>query len=225
MIEKIVIPAGRWGRMAKINSVDRAVEQSNRNPKPVSVRTEAFNGFLYTAFGVFYGPWGKGTYPTVYAYRLLPPAAFSGETTIVYHDEVAIEAGLRERGDHRGLIVHVSGKPMVCAEPVHFLCGLPEPEARVSLDAAVKHEQEWGQWGWRAMSFPNQEPEWFSLEGHLVVRYEGPQTHVQVLLWQQEGRVRDFWLSRDVELSPLEELQPVVTPAYPSHNEQLGLFG
>lgn len=226
MTTQYVLQAAAWEQMAEANSVSRCAEQSSKNPKPVSVKTKGFGGYLYTAFATMYGSWGGSTQPTVSAYKLVPESVYDGETTVVYHDEDAVIAGLRKRSDHRGLIVRAQGRLMVCAEPVKFLCDLPEPQYAIDLATAKSHEAKARQYGWRSIRCSRVEPEWYSLRGHPVNRYVHDGRVYQSLLWFYQGRIQDFWLDSDVELSSVDELYTTKASApQPRRAEQLGLFG
>lgn len=218
----IQIPAEHWEAMAAANSCQIAVE--HKGGKPIPVRTAEHGGFLYTAFSTMWGPYGKAVQPYVEAYRLLPPSVCTGETTLVYHDEKAILAGLRERGDHTGLIVSANGKLMVCAERVRFILGLPGTRP-LSLAEAKDYDERQRSSGWRALWFSGKEPEWFSLRGHPVAVYRDHKTlgdDYAVLLWKGNGQIHELSIANDVILSPVEELTAPSVVATPEG--QLALF-
>jgi len=217
----IQIPAEHWEAMAAANSCHMAVE--HKGNKPLPVRTAGHGGFLYTAFTTVWGAYGGDMQPYVDAYRLLPPSLYTGETTMVYHDEQAIQAGLRERGDHTGLIVSVDGKLMVCAERIRFILDLPGTRP-LSQSEAKDYDERQRRSGWRALWFGSKEPEWFSLRGHPVAVYRDHCTLHEdraVLLWGAKGEIHELSIGGDVILSPLEEL---ATPSIATPEGQLTLF-
>lgn len=168
-----------------------------------------------------YGPYGEARKPYIDAYRLLPTSVYVGETTLVYHDEEAIQAGLRERGEHTGLIVSVNGKWMVCAERVRFVLGLPGTRP-LSQPEAKAYDERQRKSGWRALWFNGRRPEWFSLHGHPVAVYREHATlgkDMAVLFWKLDGEIHELSIDSDVSLSPPEELRTV-----PSDEGQLALF-
>ncbi|MBU9211668.1 hypothetical protein [Burkholderia multivorans] len=218
----IQIPAEHWEAMAAANSCHMAAE--HKGNKPLPVRTAEYGGFLYTAFATMWGRYGGAIQPYVDAYRLLPPSVYTGETTLVYHDEKAIKAGLRERGDHTGLIVSANGKLMVCAEGVRFILGLPGTRP-LSLAEAKDYDERQRRSGWRALWFSGKEPEWFSLRGHPVAVYRDHSTLHEdhaVLLWKAKGEIHELSIDDDVVLSLAEELQTAPSVATPEG--QLALF-
>lgn len=219
MMDGIRVQAERWQRIAQAYSAHLTAE--HKGHKPIPVRTAEYGGFLYTAFSVMYGPYGEARKPYIDAYRLLPTSVYVGETTLVYHDEEAIQAGLRERGEHTGLIVSANGRLMVCAERVRFILDLPGTPP-LSLVEAKSHDECQRKSGWRALWFRGKEPEWFSLRGHPVAVYRGHETlgddHA-VLFWKLDGEIHELSIDSDVSLSPPEELRTV-----PSDEGQLALF-
>jgi hypothetical protein len=196
----------------------------HKGNKPLSVRTAEYGGFLYTAFTTMWGPYGEARKPCVDAYRLLPTSAYAGATTLVYYDEEAIMGGLRERGDHTGLIVSVKGKLMVCAEEVRFILDLPGTRP-LSLAEAKDYDERQRRSGWRALWFDSKEPDWFSLRGHPVAVYRNHSTLHEdhaVLLWKAKGEIHELSIDDGVILSPREELQ--AAPSAPTLEGQLSLF-
>jgi hypothetical protein len=161
-------------------------------------------GFAYTAFGIIWGPYGGRMPPQIDAYRLLPQSMYAGDTTLVYYDKKAIEAGHRERGDHIGLIVAVRGELMVCAERVRFILDLPGT-CPLSLAEAKDYDERHRSSGWRALWFEGREPEWFSLSGHPVAVYRSHRTlgndHA-VLLWRRGAEIHELAIAKDVPLEP-----------------------
>jgi hypothetical protein len=205
-MSQILVPAEQWETMASANSCQIAAEQQcaceGSGHKPVPVRTAEYGGYLYTAFATIYGPYGAARKPCVEAYRLLPRSMYSGETTSVYHDAEAIRSGLRERGDHTGLIVSVRGNKMVCADKVWFLMDLPG--TRPLSQAEAESYDEWQRdYGWRAGWFNGALPEWFSLNRHPVARYRGHATignNRAALFWKLGGAIQELSIADDVAL-------------------------
>jgi hypothetical protein len=218
----IQLPAELWQAVAAANSCHLAAE--HKGSKPLPVRTAEYGGLLYTAFATMWGPYGEASKPYIDAYRLIPTSVYAGETTLVYHDEEAIQAGIRERGDHTGLMVSVNGRSMVCAERVRFVLGLPGTRP-LSLADAEDYDERRRRSGWRALWFNGKEPEWFSLRGHPVAVYRDHSTlhkdHA-VLFWGAEGEIHELSIDDDVILSPPGELQTAPSVATPEG--QLALF-
>lgn len=215
----VLIPAERWQQVASANSCHAAVEQKGN--KPVSVRTASHEGFLYTAFGTLYGPYGEARKPYVEAYRLLPTSLYIGETTLVYHDEAAIRSGQRMRGDQTGLIVSVKGKRMVCADKTRFLMDLPETPPLSQAEALAYDEGERTS-GWRALWYRGKTPDWFSLRDHPVAVYRnGPiDSDHAVLLWKHNGVMHELGIDDDVRLEEAVDRKGVPITAH----GQLALF-
>src|SRR5690554_4748280 len=149
MTIKSLIPAERWEDMTAIYSAHRATEQKGADP--VSVSAAVYGSYLYTAFGVIHRPWGYLNQPTIMAWRLVPLDLYKGETTTLYHDAQAIKQGLRERGDHTGLVVRHKGDLLVCTTPVELRCDLPVKH--LSLDEAKAHDQHERGYAWRSILF------------------------------------------------------------------------
>lgn len=203
MNDVIVLPAQQWERLSEHCSAMIAADHRG-NRGPVLVHRAEHRGWLYAIFGVTYGPYTQSDKPSIDAWRLLPPEVYAGETTTAYHDEKAIRAGLRERGDHTGLIVSVDGTLMVCERRVKFLCGLPSTRPLTTAEA-MAHEEKASRSGWRALWFAGVSPEFRSLGGHPVVVYQPHATlgtSSTVMLWRYDGRVAEMSIVPDV---PLEE--------------------
>ncbi len=221
-MDGIRVQAERWEALAAANSCHLAI--GHKGNKPVPVRVAEYGGFLYTVFATITGPYGGAVPPHVEAYRLVPPSLYAGETTLVYHDEKAIQSGRRKRGDKTGLIVAVNGKTMVCAQVVRFVLDLPGTRP-LPLAEAKDYDARHRRSGWRALWFAGKEPKWFSLRGHPVAVYCDHKTlgndHA-VLLWKSNGQIRELPIAKDVILSPLEEL--TAYPGVPTPGAQLALF-
>ena len=225
-MSQILVPAEQWETMASANSCQIAADQQcaceGSGHKLVPVRTAEYGGYLYTAFATIYGPYGVARKPCVEAYRLLPRSMYSGETTSVYHDAEAIRSGLRDRGDHTGLIVSVRGNKMVCADKVRFLMDLPGTRP-LSQTEAESYDERQRDYGWRAGWFKGALPEWFSLKGHPVARYRGHATignnHAS-LFWMLGGAIQELSIADDVALFAPERW----TVAVGEPEGQLALF-
>lgn len=200
----ISLPAEKWEEYAQACSAQILIETKKGTPAPV--RAVQHGGHLYTVLSVRYGPYGDARCGIVHAWKLLPVEIYQGETTWVYHDEAAIRAGLRKRGDHAGLIVSVNGKLMVCAEKAVFHRDLPTTKP-LSLAEAMNYDERQRRSGWRALWFRRKEPEWFSLRGHPVAVYRGHKSlgdDFAVLLWNGSGQIHDLPIAVGVKLSPAE---------------------
>lgn len=199
-MKTILIAAELWDVFAEANSCQQAAEQKAN--RPVSVHTFDYGGFLHTVFSTIWGPYGEARKSIIDAYQLWPSALYSGETTLVYHDEEAIASGQRQRGDSTGLIVSVKGRLMVCAEKQRFLKGLPgtRPLSPAEADA---FEEKSRQSGWRALWYPGKLPEWRSLSGHPVALYRDHATTGEdraILLWEDRDGIREMGIAGDVVL-------------------------
>lgn len=205
MMDGIRVQAERWEALAAANSCHLAI--GHKGNKPVPVRVAEYGGFLYTVFATITGPYGGAVPPHVEAYRLVPPSLYAGETTLVYHDEEAIQSGRRKRGDKTGLIVAVNGKTMVCAQVVRFVLDLPGTRP-LPLAEAKDYDARHRRSGWRALWFAGKEPEWFSLRGHPVAVYRDHATlgtNHAVLIWRASGEIRELSIDGRIVLSPPEE--------------------
>lgn len=206
----VVIPAEQWERLSEHSSV-MELEKHRGKRGPVPVNGAEHRGWLYAIFGVIYGSYTLGKKPSIDSWLLVPPEMYAGETTTAYHDEKAIRAGLRERGDHTGLIVSVGGRLMACAQRVRFLCGLPST-TQLSMAEAKAHDEEASASGWRALWFDGKEPEWRSLGGHPVAVYRGHKTlgtNRAVLLWRYDAEaVAELAIGEDVPLDKAPEASP-----------------
>jgi len=212
----ITVPAEQWALFSKTCACSTAAE--HKGDKPMSLRTFDHGAFSYASFSVNYGPWGGRNSLLIGAYKLLPESLYAGETTIVYHDEAAIKAGLRDRGDLTGLIVSCKGKRLVCADKVDFLMGLPKTQC-LSFHEAEAYDDETRHHGWRLLFYSCANREWFSLEGHPVALYRKDQDNSQsVLFWKSEGKVHELSLQKGLQLSPLAQ------SADPAVEGQLALF-
>jgi len=198
----IRLPAEQWQSIAAANSCQLAAE--HRGKSPVPVRAVQYRGASCVVFSVMWGAYGSVPEPQISAWWLWPPSLYEGSTTTVYHDEEAIRAGLRERGDHTGLIVVANGQQMVCARQVKFYQGLPTTRPLTQKEAE-DYDAQCRSSGWRALWFRGKEPKWYSLQGHPVAVYRGHETlgtdHA-VLLWRADGDVREMSIHHSVRLEP-----------------------
>lgn len=221
-MDEFLVPAETWQKIASAYSAHLAAEQKGN--KPISVLTDEYGGYLYTVFGVTYGPWGIATKPSTDAYKLLPVSMYDGETTLAYHDRKAIESGTRKRGDMTGLIVSVKGELMVCAKHVRFLMDLPTTRP-LSVSEAVTCDERQRKSGWRALRFNSKSPDWVSLRGHPVAVYRGHKVFDEddkaVLFWRRGGKIEELWIDDDVSLDPGQDAPD--TPAALSE-AQMALF-
>lgn len=204
-MKTVHLPAEQWVKMTAINSCHRAVE--TKAGKLVSVHAAEHEGHLYTAFGTVHGPYGGRISPRIEAYKLVPLALFGGTTTRIYHDEEAIEAGLRRRGDHTGLIVSVGGKSMVCAQEVMFVEELPSLKP-LPLESAITFNDVSSKQGFRALSLRGCKPEWHSLRRHPVAAYYQAGERHAVLFWGEGMNdrgvsIHELWVDESVQLEPL----------------------
>lgn len=216
--EEILLPAEDWVECTEAYSAN--LYEGLKSGKLCKVRLFEYRGYLYTVFGVYYGPQGDSISGRILAYRLLPEELFLGEKTEVYHDEKAIVEGRRERADHKGLIVLAKEKRMVCEKAICFRRGLPNT-APISISEAERHEQmQHG--GWRALYWKGVRPSWKSLRQHPVALYEKPGRKNSVLLWKRGGRIEEIFLENHLELD--EIAPPSLAQTANSHVEQLALF-
>ncbi len=207
-MKTLTVPAERWNELAAVNSCQLAVEHQGKGA--ISVRAIEHDGFMITAFATLYGPYGESRKSYVDAYRLLPAEMYEGETTLVYHDEEAIQAGRRGRGDHTGLMVSIKGKLMVCAQKLRIFMGLPGTRP-LSLAEASAHDEHERSMGWRALWFESRTPEWFSLSGHPVAVYRHHKTLGEdhaVLIWKSRGAIHEMSIDDDVPLEAIQKHAP-----------------
>lgn len=214
----ILLPAEIWETAADANSVMRATE--HKGSGLIGVKTFDYSGAAYTSFGVMWGPIGTKQRPVVWAHRLMPESQYQGPTTTVYHDEAAIAAGTRERGDLAGLLVSVNGKRMVCGSKLEFHMDLPATPPVPLAEAQLYDERNRHQ-GWRALWCRGNLPEWFLLRGHPVARYLNQRGEVtMVVFWKTGGEWREVGLCDDGW-----QLDPPDTPVqHVAEAGQLALF-
>lgn len=210
-MDKLYIPAERWERYAEAYSAHLVAEHKGKSPAPV--RTIEHGAFLYTAFSVIYGRLGGSHCPTVQGWRLMPLSLYRGETTMKHHDEEAIEAGRRERGDKTGVIVSVRGQHMVCADRVDFCMTVPSTKP-IPLEHAKRYCERESHYGWRALLYKGAEVEWFTLQGHPVSRHvRDDESCVSVLYWGKGDKIHDQTLDDDMQFDPVTEQVAVPRPA------------
>lgn len=219
MKTSIAVPAEAWETLSESYSAHLAVEQ--KGSKPVGVKAATYKGYLHTVFSVIFGSWGSRCRPSINAYRLLPESVYEGETTPLYHDKEAVEAGRRERGDHTGLIVSVKGRRMVCAEPIKFVMDLPATRP-LSLAEAQEFDAQQQVAGWRALFYRGAPTEWGFLNGHPVVRYLGDDQSHASLFWRHGKTIGELSISDEIQLESL--IPEVLTASQSVHTEQLALF-
>jgi len=198
--EEIRLPAERWEAMAATCAAHIAGEQKGRNP--ISVKAKEYRGFLYAVFAVMYGSYGDTRKPVIDAYRLVPPAMHTGDTTTVYRDVRKINA---DQSDNTGLIVKVGNDLLVCSKRVKFILDLPG--TCLPITEAKRYDNGCRSKGWRSF-FKGKEPEWFSLRGHPVAVYRGHRTlgsDSAVLFWQANGAIKELAIASDVPLEPLTD--------------------
>lgn len=157
------VPAEVWEEYRKCYSL-MSLAECRKPPAPVKVFWHG--GAQYTGLGGVSGPWGYSSKDEMHAARLVPEDWYEGPTTLVYHDEDAIQRGLRARGDHKGLVVSVRGRRMVIARSVGFVKELPSTvplSANEVRDYTKNHEGE----GWPSQGALR--GDWVCLEGHPVL--------------------------------------------------------
>ncbi|MFT0546950.1 hypothetical protein ACMHYO_11480 [Allopusillimonas ginsengisoli] len=219
----ISIPASRWEWYYRTISLMALSQQ--KGDAVVSVQAFAHEGSLYMATGAMHGhidPEPSAS-STIYATRLLPINLYEGETTPRYHDEEAIKAGKRKRGDHTGLIVKANRELMVCCEPVNFAKLLPDTKP-IPLSEAQAADRENHGLGWRAFNYRGILPSWRYLQGHPVACYHNPgDDSTYALFWKRgsviiEERIGGSWtLSEDPSVCTNRSFEF-------SDEEQLALF-
>lgn len=114
--------------------------------QPVAVPAIKMNGMLVTGMGGSY----RGLDSEFDAWELTPETTYQGPTSPRYHDEEAIKAGLRRRGDHTGLLVTHRGRRLVLARKITVKASAPSLQYAVNLVDAKKHDSESSQGPWRA---------------------------------------------------------------------------
>lgn len=174
-MENITVPAEQWERLTSMYSGMMASEQGDGcgrkkacGPELVKVKTGQLGGRLYTSFGMCHGGL-DGSY--IEAWELSPEAEYARPTHTVYHDQATIDAGLRGRGDHEGLLVSRKGQRYVLTRPVRILMNLPSIQATISLEEAKDYDREQSRFGWRALWFKGAAPRWMILSGFPAATY------------------------------------------------------
>lgn len=214
-MNRVLVPAENWDAKTAANSCMNAIEQ--KDGKLISVRTFEYHGFLYTSFGSMHCQYSAEFKPTVWAYKLLPLSWYGGETTTIYHDEEAIAAGRRDRGNLSGLVVLAKGKKLVCAEQVLFSKDLPKTRPMQLTDAQT-FDTLCAQYGWRALYCSNSLPIWKSLGGHPVAEYKNDAGEKSLVLFYREGKtIYEMELGGDIPLVPWLDKTSEATPGNSVH--------
>ncbi|WP_336107810.1 hypothetical protein [Thalassospira sp. CH_XMU1420-2] len=232
MHKSIVVPAEEWQRLTKACDLVRINEQTMKMKpgaeKPVSVKVEPLGAHLYTAFCVCFGSFSNLRSSYIGAYRLCPLDAYTGKTTILYHDEDAIKNGERERGDMTGLIVTHRGKSYVCQERTHILRDLPED--RLYLEVAKAHEAKLFESNALGCTRNREREEhgvvWRTCQGHPIACYG----ESRYLCWQNRDTIEftsidpSYTLDSEIELDPAVAAAHWASPVGHTPTEQLSLF-
>lgn len=112
---------------------------------PVAIPAIKIGGMLVTNMGGSY----QGLESKFDAWELSPETTYQGPTTPRYHDEEAIKAGLRKRGDHTGLLVTYRGTRMVLTRKITIKASAPSLQYAVSLVDAKKYDSDGSHGAWR----------------------------------------------------------------------------
>lgn len=233
MHHMITVPAEEWERFAMTCDLVKIIDQASRmkddQKKPISVRAAAHGSRLYTSFSVLYGGFSHNRPACAHTYRLVHPSAYDGDTTMLYHDEKAIQSGTRARDDHTGLIVSHKGQRFVCETRCNVVRALPQnrltlDEAKM-LESSMFSKMELGYFRMQARAAHG--VTWHSCHGHPVARYGQAST----LFWRNTaGRVEmdslddSFPLVADTTGHIVSITQGSIRPKPAKNTQQLSLF-
>lgn len=193
----ISLPLDRWSELAERCAVGKLVE--SKSDVPASVPRVVADGRLVLVSMV---AWGCLDSSLVRGYLLDLASTYAGPTTGVYHDAEAIEAGLRARGCHQGLIVTVGGVRMVCSE--RFEARPTLPSTRLDLEDAVVADRRSRDAGWRRLRASHPWPTaWYLHEGHPVAEYQNDDGVYRVLLFRVDDRIEERWIPDSWSLEPV----------------------
>lgn len=206
MRETITVTAEDWDRLARTCNLVRLIEQESRmkdgEERPLSVLATSYGSHLYTSFSVGFGGFRIKNPACVNMYRLVPENAFSGETTLKYHDEKAIKEGKRARGDMTGLIVTYNRRRYVCGTRCDAF--LTFPAQRITVTEAKRLEESL----FSCISLGHARMEarredgvsWHTYDGHPVACYGS----IRTLFWRSEKGIRMDHLDDGYQLSPAD---------------------
>lgn len=161
----------------------------------VSVPAIKINGILLTGMGGSY----HGLESQFDAWELSPEETYQGPTTAFYHDEDAIKAGLRNRGDHTGLVVKYRGSRMVLTRKISVKAGAPSLKYAVSLVDAKSYDATEGNMGWRDQY--DGAIQWIEKEGFVFAVYvsKHPAKDLTILFYRNaRGYIKDVFV-KDIE--------------------------
>lgn len=193
----VEMPLEQWHRVADACSVGRLVE--SKPEAPASVPRVVVGGRLALVNAVL---WGDLDRSRVQGHLLEPESTYRGPTTGVYHDEDAINAGLKERGCHRGLIVTVNGARMVCSE--RFQARPTAPSVRLDLESAVLEDRKKRVSGWRQLRAERPWPRaWYLHDGHPVVEYMVQGEAHRVLFYCTDEQIEERPVPSSWRLAPV----------------------
>lgn len=214
-MDTITVPAEKWERLTSMYSGMLAGEQgdcSSRkkacDPDLVKVKTAQVGGRLYTSFGICHGGLDNSY---IEAWELCPESEYSNPTHVIYHDHAAVDAGLRSRSDHEGLLVSSKGKRYVLTRPTKILMSLPSIETAPSLEEAKAYDKAQSRFGWRALWCKGLAPRWMILSGFPAATYtktSGPAGTLTMLYYQLGKRIGEL---RVDDVGRFEIIRPVQT--------------
>lgn len=217
-MDTITVPAEKWERLTSMYSGMLAGEQgdcSSRKkacgPDLIRVKTAQVSGRLYTSFGICHGGLDSSY---IEAWELCPDSEYSGPTHVTYHDQAAVDAGLRGRSDHEGLLVSWKGKRHVLTRPAKILMGLPSIETAPSLEEAQAYDKASSRFGWRALWCKGSAPRWMILSGFPAATYtktRGPASTLTMLYYRLGKRIGELRMD-DVDRFEIIRPVPTVSP-------------
>lgn len=127
----VFLPLDAWKPAYEaMRSLDLLMEADGRNGRVARVRAAPLGGFLHASTGACFGPVDGAEFT---AYPLIPATLYRGETTLLWHDEAAIEAGRRERGDSTGLVVEHGGRRFVFGPSITVRSSMPSGVCSLSV--------------------------------------------------------------------------------------------
>lgn len=196
-VETITLPLEEFEKASSAcYALMKLSEQQVKNgiATPVSVPAIRINGILVTGMGGCH----HGLDSQFDAWELTPEETYQGPTTTRYHDEDAIKAGLRDRGDSTGLVVTYRGSRMVLTRRIAVISGAPSLQHAVSLEDAKAYDATPGQGHWRSMS--GDPVRWIEKEGFVFAVFaERHGKELTMLYYRNEhGSIQSTYV-KDVE--------------------------
>jgi len=176
-------------------AVMQLCNQSTKNgaANVVSVPAIALKGMLVTSSGGC----SRGIDGSFDAWELVPEGSYSGVTTTVYHDESAIKAGLRDRGDLVGLIVAHHGMRFVLSRNIKVRSACPSEQYAVPMHDVLKHDAKERRYGWRAQY--GDAVQWIEKAGFVLGVFGAPGDELVMLYYKNKKGSIESTCVKDID--------------------------